>query len=101
VIRYINVTIIALLSAGLLTFCAPHPAHAATYVPCAEAIADADKLIEFIGGLTEEEGAAAIDRVSKTEYGRVVLSLAASAAKSGDHRAYLRAWHSACLKLTA
>ena len=100
-IRYLNATIISLLCAGVLTFCAPRPAHAAAYVPCAQAVTDANNMIEFIGSLPEAEAAAAIADVSKTEYGRVVLSIATDAAKSGNRREYLRAWHSACLKLTA
>ena len=95
------VILISLLSAGVLAFCAPAPAHAAAYVPCAKAVADADRMIEHIGGLSEQEAVTAITAISKTEYGKVVLSVATYAAKSGDRRAYLRAWHSACLKLTA
>ena len=100
-IRTIPVVLLSLLSAGILTFCAPAPAHAAAYVPCAKAVAEADLMIEYIGSLPEAEAIAAIAAVSKTEYGRVILSIATDAAKSGDRRAYLRAWHSACLKLTA
>lgn len=101
-IRTIPVVLLSLLSAGVLTFCAPPaPAHAAAYVPCAKAVADADLMIEYIGGLSEQEAVTAITAISKTEYGQVVLSIATDAAKSGDRRAYLRAWHSACLKLTA
>ena len=99
--RYLNITIISLLCAGVLTFCTVQPARAAAYVPCAQAVTDANNLIEFIGSLPEAEATAAIAAVSKTEYGKVVLSIATDAAKSGDRRAYLRAWHSACLKLTA
>ena len=100
-IRTIPVVLLSLLSAGVLTFCAPNPAHAAAYVPCAKAVTDANNLIEFIGSLPEAEATYAIASVSKTEYGKVVLSIAADAAKSGNRREYLRAWHSACLKLTA
>ena len=100
-IRTIPVVLLSLLNAGVLTFCAPAPAYAAAYVPCAKAVADADLMIEYIGGLPEKEAVAAIAAISKTEYGKVVLSIAADAAKSGDRRAYLSAWHSACLKLTA
>ena len=100
-IRRIRIALLSLLSAGILAFCAPAPAHAAAYVPCAKAVADADLMIEYIAGLPEQEAVAAIAAVSKTEYGKVVLSIATDAAKSGDRRAYLRAWHSACLKLTS
>ena len=100
-IRTIPVVLLSLLSAGVLMFCAPAPAHAAAYVPCAKAVADADLMIEYIGGLSEQEAVTAITAISKTEYGKVVLAVATDAAKSGDRRAYLRAWHSACLKLTA
>ena len=100
-IRTIPVVLLSLLSACVLTFCAPAPAHAAAYVPCAKAVADADLMIEYVGGLPEQAAVAAIAAISKTEYGAVVLSIATDAAKSGDRHAYLRAWHSACLKLTA
>ena len=100
-IRYFPMLLLSLLSAVVLTFCAPAPAHAAAYVPCAKAVADADLMIEYIGSLSEAEAVSAIAAVSKTEYGRVILSIANDAAKSGDRREYLRAWHSACLKLTA
>ena len=100
-IRTIPVVLLSLLSAGVLAFCAPAPAHAAAYVPCAKAVADADLMIEYIGGLPEQEAVAAIAAISNTEYGKLVLSIAVDAAKSGDRRAYLQAWHSACLKLTA
>ena len=100
-IRRIRIALLSLLSAGILAFCSPAPAHAAAYVPCAKAVADADLMIEYIGGLPEQEAVAAIAAISKTEYGKVVLSIATDAAKSGDRRAYLRAWHSACLKLTS
>ena len=99
--RSIHVVLLSLLSAGVLTFCAPKPAHAAAYVPCAQAVTDANNLIEFIGSLPEAEATAAIAAVSKTEYGKVVLSIATDAAKSGNRREYLRAWNSACLKLTS
>lgn len=99
--RYFPTMLLSLLCAGILTFCAPAPAHASAYVPCAKAVADADLMIEYIGSLPEAEAVAAIAAVSKTEYGRVILSIANDAAKSDDRRAYLRAWHSACLKLTA
>lgn len=99
--RYSPTVLLSLLCAGILTFCAPAPAHAAAYVACAKAVAAADLMIEYIGGLSEQEAVAAIAAISKTEYGKVVLSIATDAAKSGDRRAYLRAWHSACLKLTA
>lgn len=99
--RSINMVLLSLLSAGVLMLCAPKPASAAAYVPCAKAVTDANNMIEFIGSLPEAEAAAALAAVSKTEYGKVVLSLAADAAKSGNRREYLRAWNSACLKLTS
>lgn len=99
--RSIHVVLLSLLSAGVLMFCAPKPASAAAYVPCAKVVTDANNMIEFIGSLPEAEATAALAAVSKTEYGKVVLSIAADAAKSGNRREYLRAWNSACLKLTS
>lgn len=99
--RPIHIVLLSLLSAGVLTFCAPKPASAAAYVPCAKAVTDANNLIEFIGSLPEAEATAALTAVSKTEYGKVLLSIATDAAKSGNRREYIRAWHSACLKLSS
>lgn len=99
--RSIPVVLLSLLSAGVLMFGAPKPASAAAYVQCAKAVTDANDMIELIGSLPEAEATAALAAVGKTEYGKVVLSIAADAAKSGNRREYLRAWHSACLKLTS
>ena len=98
--RFFPVGLLSLLMAGLVACCAPQPAHAAPYIPCAQAAADANLVIEVIGGLPEKEAIAVIAKISETEYGRVVLSIANDAANSGDRRTYLRAWRSACLKLT-
>ena len=98
--RFFPVGLLSLLVAGLVAFCVPQPAHAASYIPCAQAAADANLVIEVVGGLPEKEAVAAIAKISETEYGRVVMSIAFDAAQSGDRRTYLRAWRSACLKLT-
>lgn len=92
--------LVAVLAAGLAACCAPQPVYAASYVPCAQAAADANLVIEVVGGLPEKEAIAVIAKISETEYGRVVVSIAKDAAQSGDRRTYLRAWRSACLKLT-
>lgn len=94
--RFFPACLLSLLAAC----CAPQPAYASSYIPCAQAAADANLVIEVVGGLPEKEAVAVIAKISETEYGRVVVSLATDAAASGDRRTYLRAWRSACLKLT-
>ena len=95
-----SVLITSLLAASLLAFCAPPPAYAAEYVACANVAQDANTLYNLMQVTPTEEGVALIAELRKTSYGRVVVSVAVDAAKSDDAPAYIRAWHTACLKLT-
>lgn len=98
--RTINVTLLPLLSAGVLAFCAPQPARATEYVACARAAQDANTLYDLVQVVSAKEGAVLIAKMHKTEYGRLVVGVAAAAAESGDVRGYIRQWHNACLKAT-
>ena len=99
-IRSISTMLVSLLSAGILTFCAPAPATAGEYVACARVSEDAGTLHHMVQGMSAEEATALIVELRKTSYGRVVVTVAVDAARSGDVPAYIRAWHIACLKLT-
>ena len=99
-IRRIRIALMSLLSAGILTFCAPSPATAGEYVDCARVSKDANTLYNLMQVTPTEEGVALIAELRKTSYGRVVVSVAVDAAKSDDAPAHIRAWHTACLKLT-
>ena len=99
--RSIHPAILAcLLCAGILSFCTPTPATAAEYVSCGTVAKDADTLHRLVQIAPPEEAVALIAKMIQTEYGKVVVDVALAAAKSGDTRGYIRAWHTACLKLT-
>ena len=98
--RTIHVMLLSLLSAGVLTFCAPQPAHATEYVACANVAQDANTLYNLMQVAPVEEGVSLIAEMRKTKYGKVVVDVAVAAAKSGDVKEYIRKWHTTCLKLT-
>ena len=99
--RSIHPAILAcLLCAGILSFCTPTPATAAEYVSCDTVAKDAGTLHRLVQIAPPEEAVALIAKMIQTEYGKVVVDVARAAAKSGDTRGYIRAWHTACLKLT-
>lgn len=97
----INPAILAcLLCAVILSFCTPTPATAGEYVSCSSVAKDADTLHRLVQIAPPEESVVLIAKMIKTEYGKVVVDVAVAAAKSGDTRGYIRAWHTTCLKLT-
>lgn len=105
-IRTIPVVLLSLLSAGVLTFCAPHPAHAqpansttGQYINCAQAAADVSLMARAMKlGLmsTSWESAAATNW-----YIRVVVSHARKALSTDNPAQYVRDLHKACLLETA
>ena len=95
-----SVLITSLLAASLLAFCAPQPAYAAEYVACARVAQDAGTLHRLAQITPAAEMTSLIDKMLKTEYGKGVVDVAVAAAKSDDAPAHIRAWHTACLKLT-
>ena len=99
--RSIDPAILAgLLCASILSFCTPTQATAAEYVSCDTVAKDAGTLHRLVQIAPPDEAVALIAKMIKTEYGKVVVDVALAAAKSGDTRGYIRAWHTACLKLT-
>ena len=93
-IRYLNVTIISLLSAGVLAFCAPSPAAAqgkGTFIPCAQLAKDANTLVKVhqLGAKVE---------LPDLDYLRAVVMLAESAVASGAPAQYIKQFKTACEK---
>ena len=105
-IRTIPVVLLSLLSAGVLTFCAPHPATAqpaksaaGQYINCAQVAADVSLLAHAMKlGLssTSWQTAAATDW-----YTRVVVAHARKALTTDNPAQYVRDLHKACLLETA
>ena len=95
-----SVLVTSLLAASLLAFCAPPPAYAAEYVACTRVAQDAGTLHRLAQITPAAEMPGLIDKMLKTEHGKVVVDVAVAAAKSGDVKEYIRTWHNACLKLT-
>ena len=105
-IRTIPVVLLSLLSAGVLTFCAPHPAHAqpansatGQYINCAQVAADVSLMaLAMKLGLmaTSRESAAATEW-----YTRVVTAHARKALSTDNPAQYVRDLHKACLLETA
>ena len=95
-----SVLITSLLAASLLAFCAPPPAYAAEYVACARVAQDAGTLHRLAQITPAAEMTGLIDKMLKTEHGKMVVNVAVAAAESEDARDYIRTWHNACLKLT-
>lgn len=106
-IRFFPVALLALLSAGILTFCAPHPAYAQAdrtasgkYIDCAKVAADVSLMAKAMQaprliGDSWEAGPHA------DWYTRVVVSHAVRAVKSNNPAQYVRDLHKACLLETA
>ena len=105
-IRTIPVVLLSLLSAGVLTFCAPQPAAAqpaatssGAYVNCAQVAADVSLMARAMKlGLmsTSRQTAAATEW-----YTRVVVAHANKALSTDNPAQYVRDLHKACLLETA
>ena len=87
-IRTIPVVLLSLLSAGVLTFCAPQPAAAAqgTFIPCAQLAKDATTLVKVqqLGAKVE---------LPDLDYLRAVVMIA-----SGAPAQYIKQFKTACEK---
>lgn len=103
-IRTIPVVLLSLLSAGVLTFCAQHPARAqpaatssGAYINCAQVAADVSLMAQAlkIGGPSADTNFAA------DWYTRVVVEHAKRALRAPNPVQYVRALHKACLLETA
>ena len=106
-IRTIPVVLLSLLSAGLLTFCAPQPATAqpaksaaGQYINCAQVAADVSLMAQAlkIGGVY---GPAADTDFAADWYTRVVVAHARKAFRTDNPAQYVRDLHKACLLETA
>ena len=104
--RTINIVLVSLLSAGILTFCAPHPVAAqpkatatGAYINCAKVAEDVSlmaRAMKLGASGTSWEGNAASDW-----YTRVVVSHARKALATDNPAQYVRVLHKACLLETA
>ena len=92
-IRTIPVVLLSLLSAGVLTFCAPQPAAAAqgTFIPCAQLAKDATTLVKV-----HELGAKV--ELPDLDYLRAVVMIAEGAIASGAPAQYIKQFKTACEK---
>ena len=91
--RTINVVLLSLLSAGVLTFCAPQPAAAAqgTFIPCAQLAKDATTLVKVhqLGAKVE---------LPDLDYLRAVVMIAEGAIASGAPVQYIKQFKTTCEK---
>ena len=104
--RSIHIVLLSLLSAGVLTFCAPQPAAAqpaatssGAYINCAQVAADVSLMARAskLGLMSiSTQTAAATDW-----YTRVVVAHANKALSTDNPQQYVRALHKACLLETA
>ena len=104
--RSIHIVLLSLLSAGVLTFCAPQPAAAqpaatssGAYINCAQVATDVSLMARAMKlGLmsTSWESAAATEW-----YTRVVVAHARKALSTDNPTQYVRDLHKACLLETA
>ena len=92
-IRTIPVVLLSLLSAGVLTFCAPQPAAAAqgTFIPCAQLAKDATTLVKVhqLGAKVE---------LPDLDYLRAVVMIAEGAIASGAPAQYIKQFKTVCEK---
>ncbi|WP_258304895.1 hypothetical protein [Escherichia coli] len=93
-IRFFPVALLSLLSAGVLTFCAPAPAYAqgkGTFVPCAQLAKDATTLVNVhkLGAKVE---------LPDLDYLRAVVMIAEAAIASGAPAQYIKQFKTACEK---
>ena len=92
-IRTIPVVLLSLLSAGVLTFCAPQPAAAAqgTFIPCAQLAKDATTLVKVhqLGAQVE---------LPDLDYLRAVVMIAEGAIASGAPAQYIKQFRTTCEK---
>ena len=104
--RSIHIVLLSLLSAGVLTFCAPQPAAAqpaatssGAYINCAQVATDVSLMARAMKlGLMSTSGESA----AATEwYTRVVVAHARKALSTDNPAQYVRDLHKACLLETA
>ena len=89
--RYIPTALAALFAASVLTFCAPAPAYAQGFIPCAQLAKDAATLVKVhqLGAKVE---------LPDREYLRLVVALASNAGASGAPAQYIEQFKAVCEK---
>lgn len=99
-IRTIPVVLLSLLGAGVLTFCAPHPARAqpaksatGQHIDCAQLAADVSLMVRAI---REQWGVSSVGAPTDW-YSRVVLLHANTARDAKNPAKYIRDLSKACL----
>ena len=105
-IRTIPVVLLSLLSAGVLTFCAPQPAAAqpaksatGQYIDCAQVAADVSLMVRALKlGIDAATWAAGREADG---YARMVVTHARQALTTDNPAQYVRDLHKACLLETA
>ena len=104
--RSIHIVLLSLLSAGVLTFCAPQPAAAqpkatatGAYINCAQVAADVSLTVQAlkIGGWSTSSASGA----ATAWYTRVVMAHAYRALSTDNPAQYVRDLRKACLLETA
>ena len=105
-IRTIHVVLLSLLSAGVLTFCAPHPAHAqpansttGQYINCAKVAEDVS-----LAARAMQLDSSAVTKWAGQEsdwYTSVIFTHARKALSTNNPAQYVRDLHKACLLGTA
>ena len=89
--RYIPTALAALFAASVLTFCAPAPAYAQGFIPCAQLAKDATTLVKVrqLGAKVE---------LPDLDYLRAVVMIAEAAIASGAPAQYIKQFKAVCEK---
>ena len=102
-IRTIHIVLLSLLSAGILTFCAPQPARAqpantatGQYVNCARVAADVSLMAQALK-IGRRLGPATDTSFASDWYTRVIVAHARKALSTDNPTQYVRDLHKACL----
>ena len=105
--RSIHIVLLSLLSAGVLTFCAPHPAHAqptsaasGQYIDCGKVAADVSLMVRAIE-IAPNFAVTAAASSNSDGYTKVVAAHALRAIKTSNPAQYVRDLRKACLLETA
>ena len=89
--RYIPTALAALFAASVLAFCAPAPAYAQGFIPCAQLAKDAATLVKVrqLGAKVE---------LPDLDYLRAVAMIAEAAIASGAPAQYIKQFKAVCEK---
>ena len=96
------IILISLLSAGILTFCAPPPVAAQSAATATGAYIDCKKVAQDVSLAVQAiKVGADFGKITDDWYSKVVISHAVRAIKSDNPAQYVRDLHKACLLETA